>query len=75
MVCRVQGTGLGHRFIQKIQANAGAGREARHADAVSIKREEIQYSLEVVVFICFLNKASNYRITASFLSPSSHPVS
>lgn len=46
--CRVQGTELQHDFIRKTQANASTEKKARHADVVSIKKEEIQYSLEVV---------------------------
>lgn len=63
--CGVQGTELQRDFTWEIQANASTEREARRADVVSIKKEETQYSLQVVVGCC-LNKASSYRITFSF---------
>lgn len=44
------GNGAGCSSIQKIQENAGSGREAAHADAVSIKRKKSSVLLKEYLF-------------------------
>lgn len=44
------GNGAGCSSIQKLQENAGSGREAAHADAVSIKRKKSSILLKDYLF-------------------------